>query len=169
MRSPRRFIVIGGFEVITTYNYISGPWLRACASLDSGIQPSMSTIWSRLLALEPHAKLNGLRLDYAAKHQNGVDCWFIATLHIIHDKGLRLPMGFDVKELRFRTKNWLLRATALASSSASPSGARPSTATSLPWATMCAPRHLCSGFSCKFLFCGAQQWVACAGNCCGVV
>ena len=36
---------------------------------------------------EPHAKLNGFKLDYAASKQNGLDCWFIATLNGLRDKG----------------------------------------------------------------------------------
>ena len=68
----------------------------------------MPGIWSRLLALEPHAKLNGFKLDYAASKQNGLDCWFIATLNGLRDKGVRLPKGFGIKQLRSRTRDWLV-------------------------------------------------------------
>ena len=57
---------------------------------------------------EPHAKLNGFKLDYAASKQNGLDCWFIATLNGLRDKGVRLPKGFGIKQLRSRTRDWLV-------------------------------------------------------------
>ena len=68
----------------------------------------MPTVWSRLLALEPHAKLNGFKLDYAAAQQNGKDCWFIATLNMLREKGVHLPTGLGIKQFRAKTRDWLL-------------------------------------------------------------
>ena len=67
----------------------------------------MPTIWSRLLALELLAKLNGLRLDYAASQQNGRDCWYVATISMLREKGYPLK-GVDARSLRAKSRDWLL-------------------------------------------------------------
>ena len=67
----------------------------------------MPTIWSRLLALELLAKLNGLRLDYAVSQQNGRDCWYVATISMLREKGYPLK-GVDARSLRAKSRDWLL-------------------------------------------------------------
>ena len=45
-------------------------------------------------------------LDHAAARQNGRDCWFLATLALLRNKGLRLDI--DVRRLRAKSRDWLL-------------------------------------------------------------
>ena len=63
----------------------------------------------RFRVLELRAALYGLDVDYAAAQQNGYDCWFIATLNILRDKGLekRLPAGFSIYMWRSLTHEWM--------------------------------------------------------------
>ena len=57
----------------------------------------MPTILSRLMALEPVVKLNGLRIDHAASKQNGRDCWYIATDRQLRRRGIQLPDSWSLK------------------------------------------------------------------------
>ena len=65
-------------------------------------------MWARLGALEPRARLYGLRLDYATAEQNGRCCWFIATLNMLRARGLQLPADFSVRGLRAKSRDGLL-------------------------------------------------------------
>ena len=64
--------------------------------------------FQRFQALEPRARLNGVKLDCAATQQNGFDCWFVATLSMLRRKNFRLPKDFNVQGLRAKSCDWLL-------------------------------------------------------------
>ena len=68
------------------------------------------SMFQRLQALEPRARLNSFKLDYAATQQTTLDydCWFVATFSLLRRKGLRLPKGFEVRRLRAKARDWLL-------------------------------------------------------------
>ena len=69
----------------------------------------MSTIVQRFRALEPYAALYGLNIDYAEAQQNGKDCWFVATLSLLRNKGIerRLPADFSIFKWQSLTRKWM--------------------------------------------------------------